>query len=34
MIARLRGTLLEKHPNQAVVEAGGVGYDVTIAVPT
>ena len=34
MIARLRGTLIEKHPNQAVVEAGGVGYDVTIAVPT
>ncbi len=34
MIARLRGTLVEKHPNQAVVEAGGVGYDVTIAVPT
>jgi Holliday junction DNA helicase RuvA len=34
MIARLRGTLLEKHPNQVVVEAGGVGYDVTIAVPT
>jgi len=25
MIAHLRGTLLEKHPNQAVVEAGGVG---------
>ncbi len=34
MIARLRGTLLEKHPNQAIVEAGGVGYDVIIAVPT
>ena len=29
MIAHLRGTLLEKHPNQAIVEAGGVGYDVT-----
>jgi Holliday junction DNA helicase RuvA len=34
MIARLRGTLIEKHPNQAIVEAAGVGYDVTIAVPT
>jgi Holliday junction DNA helicase RuvA len=26
--------LLEKHPNQAIVEAGGVGYDVTIPVST
>ena len=34
MIAHLRGKLLAKHPNQAVVEAGGVGYDVTISVPT
>ena len=34
MIAHLRGTLLSKHPNQAIVEAGGVGYDVTISVPT
>jgi Holliday junction DNA helicase RuvA len=34
MIAHLRGTLLSKHPNQAVVETGGVGYDVTITVPT
>jgi len=34
MIARLRGTLVEKRPNQAVVEAGGVGYDVTISVTT
>ena len=34
MIALLRGTLLEKHPNQAIVEAGGVGYDVTIPVST
>src|SRR6476646_5076388 len=34
MIAHLRGRLLAKHPNQAVVEAGGVGYDVTISVPT
>ncbi len=34
MIAHLRGILLEKHPNQAIVEAGGVGYDVTIPVST
>ncbi len=34
MIAFLRGTLLEKHPNQAIVDAGGVGYDVTIPVST
>ena len=30
MIALLRGTLIEKHPNQAILDAGGVGYDVTI----
>jgi holliday junction DNA helicase RuvA len=34
MIASLRGVLLEKHPNQAIVETGGVGYDVTIPVST
>jgi Holliday junction DNA helicase RuvA len=34
MIALLRGVLLEKHPNQAIVETGGVGYDVTIPVST
>jgi Holliday junction DNA helicase RuvA len=34
MIAHLRGRLLAKHPNQAIVETGGVGYDVTISVPT
>jgi holliday junction DNA helicase RuvA len=34
MIAHLRGKLLVKHPNQIVVEAGGVGYEVNIAVPT
>src|SRR5215475_1757697 len=34
MIALLRGVLLEKHPNQAVVDVGGVGYDVTIPVST
>lgn len=34
MIAHLRGKLLAKHPNQAIVETTGVGYDVTISVPT
>jgi holliday junction DNA helicase RuvA len=34
MIAHLRGRLLAKHPNQAVVETTGVGYDVTISIPT
>ncbi len=34
MIAYLRGTLLNKHPNQAIIETAGVGYDVTISVPT
>ena len=34
MIAHLRGKLLDKHPNQAILEIGGVGYDVTITVPT
>jgi holliday junction DNA helicase RuvA len=34
MIAHLRGTLLAKHPNQAIVETAGVGYDVVISVPT
>ncbi len=34
MIAQLRGILLEKHPNQAIVDAGGVGYDVTIPIST
>ena len=34
MIAHLRGKLLSKHPNQAIVEVGGVGYDLTISIPT
>ena len=34
MIAVLRGVLLEKHPNQAIVDVGGVGYDVSIPVST
>src|SRR5881394_1651088 len=34
MIAHLRGRLIARHPNQAIVDAGGVGYDVAISVPT
>ena len=34
MIARLYGRLIEKHPNQAIVECAGVGYDATISVST
>jgi Holliday junction DNA helicase RuvA len=34
MIAHLRGKLLTKHPNQVVVETCGVGYEVSISVPT
>lgn len=34
MIAHLRGTVLEKHPNSVIVEAAGVGYELTIPVST
>jgi Holliday junction DNA helicase RuvA len=34
MIALLRGVLVEKHPNQAILDVGGVGYDVTIPIST
>lgn len=34
MIAHISGKLIAKHPNQAIVEAGGIGYDITITVPT
>ena len=34
MIAHLRGRLFWKQPGQAIVEAGGVGYDVVISIPT
>ncbi len=34
MIAHLRGKLIFKQPGQAIVECGGVGYDVAISVPT
>jgi Holliday junction DNA helicase RuvA len=32
MISHLRGTLLEKHPNQVIVDVQGVGYDVMIPI--
>jgi Holliday junction DNA helicase RuvA len=32
MISHLRGSLLEKHPNQIVIDVHGVGYEVTIPV--
>jgi Holliday junction DNA helicase RuvA len=34
MISYLRGTLLEKHPNQIIVDVQGVGYELTIPVST
>jgi holliday junction DNA helicase RuvA len=34
MIAFLRGKLLEKHPNQVIVDTSGVGYDVVIPIST
>jgi Holliday junction DNA helicase RuvA len=30
MIARLAGTVLEKHPTRVIVDVGGVGYDVHV----
>ena len=32
MIARLRGRILEKHPSHLILEAAGVGYEITISV--
>jgi holliday junction DNA helicase RuvA len=34
MIAHLRGIVLEKHPNQLILEAAGIGYDVQVPVST
>jgi Holliday junction DNA helicase RuvA len=34
MIALLRGTIVEKHPNLAIIDCHGVGYEVTIPVST
>jgi holliday junction DNA helicase RuvA len=34
VIARVAGRLLEKHPSRAIVDVGGVGYDVQIPLST
>jgi len=34
VIARLKGTLVEKSPSQLVVDVGGVGYDVLVPLST
>lgn len=34
MIAHLKGVILEKHPNQLILEASGVGYEIQIPVST
>ncbi|PYY18788.1 MAG: hypothetical protein DMG60_07015 [Acidobacteria bacterium] len=34
MIAHLRGRILEKHPSHLILEAAGVGYQITISVPS
>ena len=34
MIAHLRGRIASKSPNHVIVDVGGVGYEVTISIPT
>jgi Holliday junction DNA helicase RuvA len=34
VIANLRGRILEKRPNRLVIDAGGVGYDVSVPLST
>jgi Holliday junction DNA helicase RuvA len=34
LIAHLRGTILEKHPNRIVIDVNGVGYDVFVPLST
>ena len=34
MIARLEGTLVEKHPTRVVLDVAGVGYEIFIPVTT
>ncbi len=34
MIGHLRGTVIEKHPNQVIVETSGVGYEIQIPIST
>ncbi len=34
MIARLSGTVIEKHPNRIIVDVNGVGYEVLVPLST
>ena len=34
MIAYIRGMLVEKEPTRAVIEAGGVGYELLVPLST
>jgi Holliday junction DNA helicase RuvA len=34
MIAHLRGKLISRHPGLVIVETSGVGYNVTVSIPT
>ena len=34
MIAHLRGSLIDTHPNRIIVDVGGVGYDVSVPLST
>jgi Holliday junction DNA helicase RuvA len=34
VIAHLRGSILEKHPNRIVIDVNGVGYDVFVPLST
>ncbi|HEV8209696.1 MAG TPA: Holliday junction branch migration protein RuvA [Vicinamibacterales bacterium] len=34
MIAHLRGSILEKHPNRIVIDVNGVGYDIFVPLST
>jgi holliday junction DNA helicase RuvA len=34
MIARIRGTLVDKHPGTVIVDVGGVGYEITVPLST
>src|SRR5690554_4703517 len=34
MIARVRGTVLEAHPNRLIVDVGGLGYEIAVPLST